>query len=1079
MLINNQDKKELEIQFEKEYQKLNTQQKKAVDTIEGPVLVIAGPGTGKTQILAARIAKILSAGVDVQAQNILCLTYTDAGAIAMRKRLASFIGAAAHKVNIYTFHAFCNEVIQHHPEYFTKRESEPVSDLETALFYQELLDNLPEGHILRKLRGDFYSEVKKLKSLFALMKKEDLSVPTLQTYIQDYIVNLPETDGFFYKKNWNGFKAGDPKQKLIDAEIEKMNMLSAAVELFPTFQAIMLRENRYDFDDMILWVIRAFKENEILRLEYQERFQYILVDEFQDTSGSQKEILDMLTDYWGEDANLFVVGDDDQSIYEFQGARLSNIVELYQRYENKIEVIVLKENYRSTQLILDASKELINNNKDRLIHQIKKFALDKNLIAANSSINTPDAPKVVVKEYFNIFHEEADIVLQVEALREQGVPLNEIAVLYAKHKQAANIIRLFEKRGLPFQVRKSVNLLHLPLVEFCISLLQYIHLEGNKAFSAEPQLYRLLHHPALGINPQDIAVISLYIASEPRDKKTPWRLLLDNGLILSQLPLQNLGAIQQFTKNLNSWLVNAPNLNLAMLFENILYESGLVNFVLNSPDRIWDLQVINSFFNFMKEECARHPKMRLAEFITMLDDMRKEKIEVPITKVIAQENGVNFITAHSSKGLEFEYVFIIGCTKDYWESKKGPNSSYKIPIPVAITDNPQDAAAAAQEANASAQAKDEKKIDEATRRLFYVAMTRAKRKLQVSYSAKNEKSKEQGVSSFVTEILTQADFEKSSLSEEAIMQSIEWSLTPDQAIDIELVKREHIQARLDSFKLSVSALNKYLDCPVAFYYERLLLVPSAPSDTLAFGSAVHYALEWLFKNMLKNPGNTWPTLEQVLGYFDSNMNGQLECFTQKQFPRRMELGHKILTDYYNHYINTFIKNTVIEKSLFNVTLDGVPLTGKLDKIEFLDDAKHTCRVIDYKTGKPNGGKSGKDRLALPDDDNPLGGEYWRQMAFYKILLDNFPFEKWSMKEGVFQFIEKDDKTNQFVNHSVVLRDEDVNKLKDVIKDSYAKIMNMEFNNGCGKPECAWCNFVSSNQLIRTAKTEESEEATSD
>ena len=195
--------------------------------------------------------------------------------------------------------------------------------------------------------------------------------------------------------------------------------------------------------------------------------------------------------------------------------------------------------------------------------------------------------------------------------------------------------------------------------------------------------------------------------------------------------------------------------------------------------------------------------MRLAEFITMLEDMRKEKIEVPITKVVAQENGVNFITAHSSKGLEFEYVFLIGCTKDYWESKKGPNSSYKIPVPAAITDDPEAAAEAAKEADGSAQAKEEKKIDEATRRLFYVAMTRAKHKLQVSYSAKNEKAKEQGVSSFVTEILPKADFVKSSLSEEEIMNSIEWSLTPDQPIDIELVKREHIQARLNSFKLKI------------------------------------------------------------------------------------------------------------------------------------------------------------------------------------------------------------------------------------------------------------------------------------
>ncbi len=1043
-------KNEYDNKFRSEYQLLNEQQKLAVDTIEGPVLVVAGPGTGKTQIIAARIANILASGVDAKPHNILCLTYTDAGAIAMRKRLLDFIGPVAHKVNIHTFHAFCNDVIQNHPQFFLKRDSEPVSDLELAEIYHEIIDELPEGHSLRRLKGEIYYEANRLKSLFSLMKKEDWSVEKINSEVEKYMADLPLREEYICKRATGNFKKGDVRTDKIQVEIDKMNLLKDGANLFEKFDAKMKARARYDYDDMILWVIKAFKENQTLLMEYQERFQYVLVDEFQDTSGSQKEILELLIDFWGENANVFVVGDDDQSIYEFQGARLDNIVNFYEKFESTIKPIVLTNNYRSTQKVLDAAKATIDNNQQRLIHQIKKdgLVLDKNLVASNPKIISAEAPQPRIVEYFNSFHEEADIVLQLEKLHQANQNLAEVAVLYSQHKQAANIIKLLEKKGIPYNVKKKENLLQLPLVQYFIMVLEYLQKEITKPFSGEELLFHLMHYPALQIKPTDIALLSWHISQKPKAEKTFWRIALDNSLELSSLNLQSSNKIIQLGNCLNKWLGEMQSLTLPMLFEDIIYDSGIVEHILNSPTRIWDMQVLNSFFDFIKEECSKKPRMHVKEFLEMIDEMHGENLELPITKVVAQENGVNFITAHSSKGLEFEYVYLIGCTNDFWEKKRGMNNRFAMP----------DNLIGDEKINA----------EESSRRLFYVAITRAKKYLQVSYPAKDAKEKLKQASLFIAEIKDQCLFEKTNVSEAEVMEQIKWSFEPEPPVNIELLKKEFLEQRLKNFSLSASALNKYLNCPVSFYYETILQVPSAPNDSMAFGNAVHYALEMLFKDMQLHPSHEFAPIELVIKNFEKSMYKQEEAFTEKQFPRRLELGRKSLTEYYKHYINTFNKTVSIEKMITNIEIDGVPMKGKVDKIEF---DGNNCTVIDYKTGSPK--RSLTDSLAMPSDENPKGGDYWRQMIFYKLLIDNYPFNAWKMVEGIFDFIEKNEDTDSFVRHKVLITADDVKFVRTQIKDTYSKIMNHEFAQGCNEEKCQWCNFVKTNRVNRKPeKTDE-------
>jgi DNA helicase-2/ATP-dependent DNA helicase PcrA len=218
----------LKKKFNEEYDKLNPEQQRAVDTIEGPVMVIAGPGTGKTQILAARIGKILLE-TDVSPRNILCLTYTDAGSLAMRRRLLQFIGPDAYKVNIYTFHAFCNDIIQENLSLFEKTSLNPVSDLERIQLYKLLIDSLPKNNILKRYRGDVYYEISNLQHLFSAMKREGWTPEYITERIDVYVKRIKDDENFKYKISRNGAYSKGEYKPAYDEEISRMEKLCAAV----------------------------------------------------------------------------------------------------------------------------------------------------------------------------------------------------------------------------------------------------------------------------------------------------------------------------------------------------------------------------------------------------------------------------------------------------------------------------------------------------------------------------------------------------------------------------------------------------------------------------------------------------------------------------------------------------------------------------------------------------------------------------------------------------------------------------------------------------------------------------------
>ena len=1030
--------------YNERYEKLNERQREAVDTIYGPVMVVAGPGTGKTEVLAMRIACLIGSEAQVQPHEILCLTYTDEATNSMRRRLVQIIGPAAHKVNIFTFHAFCNNIIQANSEYFSKRNLQPITDLERTDLLYKILEDLPQGHPLRKLSGNIYFDASKLNKLFEIMKREYLSPETIAEAIERYLASLPEREEYIYKRKYKNFQKGDLKQDQIDEETKRMETTRAAAALFTEYESQMKETGRYDFNDMILWVLEAFKQYPWMLQTYQERYQYILVDEFQDTNGAQNELITQLTSFW-EDPNIFVVGDDDQSIYEFQGARIKNITDFYERYKQTIKIIVLPHNYRSSQEIIDRAMATIQNNNQRLINQLSDLNLDKNIISAAErfqGLATPVHP--VVKMYNTLLQEEADIVLQIEALHQKGIALKDVAILYAQHKQANNIIALLERKGIPYNVKKAVNILDLPLIEQILNVLRYINMEKKKTFSGEEMLFELMHAPYFGIAPTDIALIALYMQAN-RKGATPlkWRMVIANHLMLETMNLQTAPAIRRLSNCLENWEQQQLSLPLPLLIEKIVYESGIVTYLLKEADHVWNMQVLHTFFEFIKDTHSRTPKMRPPQLLQVIERMNDEGIAVPAQRVIQNDNGVKLYTAHSSKGNEFEYVFLIGATKNFWEKKSENNQAYKMPDTITETqDDPE-----------------KTYKTEVARRLFYVALTRAKKHLIISYALNDNAGKALEASLFVDEISLHEDRVKQSVPVGEIEEHLKWAMEPVQDVVVKMANAQWIEKVLQALTMSYTSLSKYLKCPLAFYYEQILKVPFQKNDALAFGTAVHYALERFFVEM-KNKNGEFPSKEELLTIFRYALNLESSCFTTVQFDRRTEQGITILSDYYDYYINTLHKNVEIEYKIPRYLLDGVPVTAKIDKIEIEGD---TCKVIDYKTGDPD--KSANPLTSPPNEKEPRGGDYWRQMVFYKILLENFEDRHWRVSLGRFDFLQKS-KTGEYKQVVVPVFAQDETTVRQQLKDSYNKIMNHEFDTGCGEEDCHWCNFARKYQLVR-------------
>lgn len=1015
--------------FLQELEKLNEVQQNAAGHFDGPMLVIAGPGTGKTQLLAARIGRILLE-TDTFPENILCLTFTDAGVVAMRERLQQFIGPAAHRVHILTFHAFCSSIIRDQAEYFGSYELEPLSALERIDLIRKIIDGLPPGHILFKGGQNPYFYEKGLQSLFQRMNAEDWTPEFLKQAAQQWIDELPQRPEFRYRVNRGNYRKGDLMPHKVEEAHKRMAQLCAAADLYPVYEQLKASSRRYDYEDMILWVLRAFDRHPFLLRNYQERYLYFLVDEYQDTNGAQNEILLKLIHFW-ESPNVFIVGDDDQSIYEFQGARLKNLLDFYHHYQNNLHILTLVDNYRSTQSILDWAATLIQKNQIRLLHFLPDLPAQKHLIAAlpqrQASNNSPR-----IRQYSNRLQEIVHIVQRIEQLLAEGCPASEIAVIYAQHKQAERLGQLLARKNISFSAKRSIDLLQEPIIEKIIQILDFVHRESKVPHSGEALLFRMLHFRFWEIPSTDLAKIGFALSQRQEPDTMPWRTAIHSQELLNLLSLSTTENILKASAILETLLEAEANIPLPALVEQLINQTGILNAALKDQrEQAMQIGVLFNFLDFVQEECQRHGRLGIGDFLELLERMRDNQISLPFHQQAPTGEGIQLVTAHSAKGLEFNNVFILDCVKEYWEprNRNTPGSFY---LPDTLSWSAEEDAL------------------EARRRLFYVAMTRAKEGLFLSFARHNDKGKELQRAIFIDELL------------EKFPDSIEYlNIPPQEILDVQrlfveqspptiLIPHEKnlAEAALRNFRMSISALNSFLNCPLEFYFNYIVHAPQVPGAPAIYGQAMHFAMKRLFLAMRSSSQKVFPPANELARYFAEALlrsQGLLKPIVFQNFTGQ---GKRALELLHQHYSGHWHKEVSVEYTIRQVEMEGIPLTGTIDKIEYHPNL--SIGVIDYKTGRPD-----NDRIKAPSPSNPQGGTYWRQLAFYKLLFEALDRSSRTVTFGEIVYLEPGPQ-GDFDIHRIDFEPGDVQILRELIQDVYTRINAHDFYQGCGKKECPWC-----------------------
>ena len=1022
--------------FEEKLKNLNAAQRQAVEAIDGPVMVIAGPGTGKTEILSLRIGNI-RLHADIDFGNILCLTFTEAAAAEMRQRLIQYFGPEAYKIQVSTFHSFCNLVIQENQFAFHQaRELEPISEIERFRLLQQLIDHFDPDHPLKKFKGQVYFEWRRLNDLFMTMKKEHWSPEFMLASIDEYVERMRQDIKYTYQRKSGDNNKGDFNINKFKKEVtDKMDTLRAAVGEYDHFNNLMAEQGKYDFEDMLLWVYDAFDKNPDLLADYQERFQYILVDEFQDTNGIQLDILRKLIEHeWVDRPNVFVVGDDDQAIYRFQGANVENLISFYTHYEP--EVILLQENYRSSQTIIDAARVLMRSVSASAMQQI--YAREKIIVGAGKYAGH-DKP-VHVWAYPSQTYENADIFHQVRRWHEEKTE-GTLAVLYPKHALGSDLARALKGAGIPYHMARSGDVLQHPLIINLLDILTCIHQLSAGADNDDAQLYRILHLEYLDPKPHDLQKLILsYTASEREQRVSLYNWLCDPE-VMNTLSFQDKTWMTHIADLLTRSITTYHTMTLMGYVEWVMHHFGIMDWVLRQQEKFHHLYALKSFLSFIDQEAAGRKRFNIEDLLDICGMMDTYKISLPMQSLAPPPKGIVLSTLHGAKGLEFEKVIIKNSTEGEWEKKRGNPQTFSMPDNLVRANH--NAAAVTSEADIQ---------DQDLRRLLYVGMTRAKYDLSLTFPLKKDDGGDLVRSKYISELLeaeNQVILQTPTVDENLQAEYLIALMSGDQRTEL-LLDQAEIEDRVRNYVMNVSAINKYMECQVAFFYENILRIPSGEKAHMMFGSGLHWALQYLFKKRFED-GDLAAGKDYLLRMYEIYMENHRHRFTDKEFEDFITYGQKVLGLYYDAYEGSWSENTKYktEFRIRDTHISGVPVTGFIDRI---DERDGHIIVYDYKTGKPENIIA---KMKAPDDANPEGGDYWRQMVFYDLLLQEDPRIRKRMTSGYVHALEPK-KDGTFVERNINVTESDRDIVTQQIVSTYERIQNMEFSKGCG--ECDWCKM---------------------
>ncbi|MBP6994227.1 ATP-dependent helicase [Candidatus Woesebacteria bacterium] len=978
--------------FQKEYARLNDGQKQAVDTIEGPVMVIAGPGTGKTQILTLRIANILLR-TQVNSSNILALTFTQAAATNMRERLLKIIGNEAHVVNIFTFHAFCSNVIEQNPDDFWSLLGMKVADeIQKVQILESIIDANAFEHI--KPFGKPYFYVSDALRSISDLKREGVNPQEFKAFIdqekKDFTA-IPDKES----TRIAGSLRGEYQQQL--KRIEKNAELQV---LYAAYQKALQEHDIYDYDDLIMSVLERLRSNEDFRLRQMEKYQYILVDEHQDSNNAQNKIIQLLTSFH-KNPNIFVVGDEKQAIFRFQGASVENFHKFTKQFPDA-KLITLTENYRSTQTILDSAIQLLS-------------AHDQTL---NAQANHKEKPiSVMIAE---TPHDEISaMVAHIQQDIQTGVSPDQIAVLTRKRAQMKVIAQVLAEANIPVFLDIDEDVFENATIQKLIVLLEAVqnYAQGEYIFPA-------LHLDVFGVNPLDLYKLTQLVSRRRMELAD----VLSNKTKLQEYEIKGVENIHKIFTKFGEWYMLAKQEPLHTLIHTIVQESGLLQHMLKDANPILAVAPLREFYDNI-QALDQQNTWKLDDLFIYFQKLKQHNIRIKL-KIHSQSAGkVQLMTAHSAKGLEFDHVYIPHVQDTVWGGRK---RAKLFTLPSAIYD-----LLSSEDTDA-----DEK-------RLFFVALTRARHSLCLSYANTKSDGSVALASPYIADI-------RSELKHEVNVEPYaEVSLhTPLDQGKIVGEFSTFVQAAFEKYGISVSALNNYLKCPWRYFYTNLVRVPSGKDKTLMFGNAVHNAITYFYIHF-KETGEK--SADYLLEAFQKA--AEKEMFTKAEMGDALVRGKQILTEYYRQYDEEFSRNVQVKVRIPEVRLpvgdiagvDSIKLTGELDLVEYVDNSLTQVNVIDFKTGRP------RSRNEILGKTKNADGNYYRQLIFYKLLLHYYK-PNWIMKQGALDFIQPDGK-GVFHKEAFEILSEEVVKLQEQVHEAAKDILALGFwDRFCDDVDCKWCEL---------------------
>lgn len=952
---------------------LNERQRQAVEAIEGPVMVIAGPGTGKTEILALRIANIL-VRTDVRPLNILALTFTDAGAHAMKERLRRYIGEAAYQVAVHTFHSFAGELIRRYPDaYPSIIGGRAATDIERF----SIVEDIVNGGGFRELRpnGDPLYYVKKIPSAIADLKKEYVTPDELARRLDELNAAL-RTRPQFHEKGAHKGKVRSDYAK----EEKRLSKLGELAQVYRQYQAVLQERRLFDFEDMIVETVRALTHREDMLRDLQETYQYILADEHQDVNGSQNQILELLA-HFHDRPNIFAVGDEKQSIYRFQGASLDNFLYFEDKFPGT-EVIQLIENYRSTQAILDIAYALIKS--DDL--ELQKLRVPLKAAGAETAGGRQEC-----RRFSHEAVEDDWLVDEVKRLLGAGVPPEEIAIIVRYNRDVEHLAARLRAARIDVNASAESDILDHPLTRAAEDLMvAALELQNETA------LFATLTHCCWNIGSDDLALVL-----SARSYQYPLRRLIYDEAKLRELGVSDAESIRRVGEVLDEARALSSTKAPHFVLQYLLKASGLLARVTHD-DPSEGVRVLRRFYDDIEAMVVEDQAATLQGVVAQLKYRRAHGLSLTAPYIDADQTAVKVMTAHKSKGLEFHTVFLPRATDNAF-GKAASRDYFKLPL--------------------SRHEVSDQEGEEDDRRLFYVALTRAKMNLLISSAKTTTAGKITEPTRFLYQ-LDDAGLETidTAIEEEAFKPATALREAPASF----RLSPEAIKQLFLSRGLSVTHLNNYLEDPRKYYLENLLRQPQPQNLSAMKGNAVHEVLDRAVSAFQRT--GEWPSIDQV--------NRELKAALERMpigvhdLSRLHEESLQIAAAYLPRLFALADARSRPEMSFRvmlatdDADLPEIPLSGKVDRLDFDMDG-HVIRVTDYKTGKP------KSRNEVEGRTKNSNGNYKRQLVFYALLLELYGAPTKS-PEFILSFVEPKAGSGEIVEHSFPISREEIDDLKGEI-----------------------------------------------